>query len=188
MKFKGRYRIEFARLRSWDYASPGWYFVTICTKNKRTFFGRIDQETSILNELGQAVFQYWSEIPHHHHHTTIDEFIVMPNHIHGIIIIVEVLDTKTSHNVETLHATSLRLSKMSSISPVKGSLGVIVRSFKSAVSRWARKNDYPTFAWQPRFHDHIIRDEDSLARIRTYIQNNLQRWEVDRYFRCHFMD
>ncbi len=177
MKFKDRYRIESARLHSWDYASPGWYFVTICTKQTKPYFGRIDQESSILNELGQTAHQYWAAIPHHHNNTAIDEYIVMPNHIHGIIIIVE-----------TLHATSLRPSPMSSISPRTGSLSVIVRSFKSAVTRWARKNDYPNFAWQPRFYDHIIRNETALSRIRTYIQNNPQRWEVDRYFRHQFMD
>ncbi len=123
------------------------------------------------HELGQAVFQYWSEIPHHHHHTTIDEFIVMPNHIHGIIIIVEVLDTEVSHvgtlasegsHVETLHATSLPSPARPSISPQKGSLCVILRSFKTALTCCARMNGYPNFAWQPRFHDHIIRNENAL--------------------------
>ncbi len=186
MKFKGRYRIDSARLSSWDYSSPGWYFVTVCTKQMKSYFGRIDQGSSILNKLGQTVYKYWSEIPQHHNNTSIDKFIVMPNHVHGIIIIEDTLDTETSHvetldaqmsHVETLHATSLPRSKMSSISPRKGSLGVIIRSFKSAVTRWARKNAYPNFALQPRFYDHIIRNDDSLSRIRTYIQNNLQDWE-----------
>jgi len=96
MKFKNKYRIESARLHSWDYASPGLYFVTVCTKQIEPYFGGIDQGLNILNELGQTAYQYWSEIPQHHHNIKIDEFIVMPNHIHGIIIIVE-----------TLHATSL---------------------------------------------------------------------------------
>ncbi len=166
MKFKGRYRIDSARLSSWDYSSPGWYFVTVCTKQMKSYFGRIDQGSSILNKLGQTVYKYWSEITQHHNNTSIDKFIVMPNHVHGIIVIVE-----------TLHATSLPRSKMSSISPRKGSLGVIIRSFKSAVTRWARKNAYPNFAWQPRFYDHIIRNDDSLSWIRSYIQNTPQDWE-----------
>jgi putative transposase len=156
MKFKNKYRIESARLRPWDYSSPGWYFVTVCTKQMKPYFGRIDQGFPILSELGQTAYQYWSEIPQHHHNTKIDEFIVMPNHIHGIIIIVE-----------TLHATSLPPSTMSSISPLQGSLGVIVRSYKSAVTRWARSNGLPDFAWQLCFYDHIIRNDDSLSRIRT---------------------
>ncbi len=171
MKFKNKYRIESARLRSWDYTSPGWYFVTVCTKQMKPFFGEIDQGSPILIEIGQTAYQYWSEIPKHHNNTTIDEFIVMPNHIHGIIVIVE-----------TLHATSLPRLIMSSISPRKGSLGVIVRSYKSAVTRWARKNGHPDFAWQPRFYDHIIRNEDALSRIRSYIQNNPEKWEHDKYF------
>ena len=77
---------------------------------------------------------------------------------------------------------------MSSISPRKGSLDVIIRSYKSAITRWARQNDYPNFAWQPRFYDHVIMNENSLSRIRTYIRNNPHKWEVDRYFRRHFTD
>ena len=176
MKFNSRWRVESARLRSWDYSSPGWYFVTVCTKNMKPNLGRIDQGFPILNELGQTVYQYWTEIPQHHSNTAIDEFIFMPNHVHGIIIIVEAFP------VETLPATSLRPSPMSSISPRKGSLGSIIRSLKSAVTRWARTNGRPDFAWQPRFYDHIIRNEDSLSRIQMYIKNNPQKWENDKYY------
>ncbi|MEA1978973.1 MAG: transposase [Chloroflexota bacterium] len=182
MKFKSRYRIESARLRLWDYTSPGWYFVTVCTKQFNIYFGKIDHGGIIMNDLGQTANQYWADIPEHHDNTAIDEFIVMPNHIHGIIIIAETLGVDTSH-VETLHATSLPSPTRPSISPPKGSLGVIVRSFKSVVTRWARMNGYPNFAWQPRFFDHIIRNEDALSQIRIYIQNNPQKWENDKYFR-----
>jgi len=182
MKFKSKYRIESARLRSWDYASSGWYYVTVCTKQLKPYFGKIDHAVSIMSNLGQAAYQYWSDIPQHHNNTEIDEFVVMPNHIHGIIVIAETLDIDTSH-VETLHATSLPSSSRSSISPRKGSLGVIIRSLKSAVTRWARMNGYPNYAWQPRFFDHIIRNEDALSRIRIYIQNNPQKWEIDKYYR-----
>ena len=177
MKFKNRYRIESARLRSWDYSSPGWYFVTVCTKRMKPYFGKIDQVSSSLSELGQTVNQFWSEIPQHHKNIAIDEFIVMPNHIHGIIIIVETLHA-TSLQSMSQQTTSLHPTR-SSISPRKGSLGVIIRSFKSAVTRWARMNGHPNFAWQPRFYDHIIRNEDSLSRIRIYIQNNPLKWEND---------
>ena len=161
--------------------------MTICTKQLKPYLGKIDEGFPILNELGQTTYQYWSEIPQHHTHVEIDEFIVMPNHIHGIIIIVETLHVETPHAetlpVETLHATSLPSSKMSSISPQKGSLGVIIRSFKSAVTRWARTHNHPNFAWQPRFYDHIISSEDALSRIRAHIQNNPRKWEDDTYFR-----
>jgi len=182
MKFKSKYRIESARLRSWNYASSGWYFVTVCTKQLKPYFGNIDQAVTNMNDLGRTANQYWFDIPKHHEYTAIDEFVVMPNHIHGIIAIAETLDIDASR-VETLHATSLRSPTRSSISPRKGSLGVIIRSYKSAVTRWARMNGYPNFAWQPRFFDHIIRNEDALSRIRTYIQNNPQKWEFDKYYR-----
>ena len=191
LKFKKRYRIESSRLRSWDYASPGWYFVTICTKQMKPFFGRIDQGCPVYNDLGQIANQYLSEIPWHHTNAAIDEFIVMPNHIHGIIVLVETLQATslraTSKHASPQHATSKHTtlpsgSTMSSISPRKGSLGVIVRSYKSAVTHWARKNGNPDFAWQPRFYDHIIRNDASLSRIRTYIQFNPMKWEKDKFF------
>ncbi|MFA9404307.1 MAG: transposase [Anaerolineales bacterium] len=162
--------------------------MTICTKQLKPYLGKIGEGLLILNELGQTTYQYWSEIPQHHTYVTIDEIIVMPNHIHGILILAETLPVETppaaeTLPVETLHATSLPSSTMSSISPRRGSLGVIIRSFKSAVTRWARKNGHPNFAWQPRFYDHIIRNEDALSRIRFYIQINPMKWEHDKYFR-----
>jgi REP element-mobilizing transposase RayT len=91
--------------------------------------------------------------------------------------------------VETLHATSLRNNldaltssqRMSHISPKPGSLGAVIRSYKSSVTRWARRHDCPDFAWQRGYYDHIIRGEKDLARIRSYIQNNPLEWSLDPY-------
>jgi hypothetical protein len=86
------------------------------------------------------------------------------------------------HAVEALRATSLQHAntKMSEISPKAGSLSVVIRSYKSAVSRWAGLNEYKDFAWQPRFYDHIIRDEKSLNNIRAYISGNPVKWNTDQ--------
>ena len=111
----------------------------------------------------------------------------MPNHIHGVIIILPKEKGITSpKSVETLHATSVQTSvdeEMAEISPRRGSLSVIVRSYKSAITRWAHQNGYEKFAWHPRYFDHIIRNEGALQKIRNYIQENPLKWELDRYYR-----
>jgi putative transposase len=171
--FAGRYRIKSARLPGWDYSSPGFYFVTICTQNFQPYFGEVVDVRVELSEIGICAHTCWAEIPEHFSNIRLDEFVIMPNHVHGIVIIEK--------TVETLHATSLqeRKEKMSNISPKPGSLSAIVRSYKSAVTRWARKNGHPNFAWQPRFFDHIIRNDESLYEIRRYIRNNPLEWDLD---------
>lgn len=120
----------------------------------------------ILNDIGKQVENYWKEIPTHYKKTELDYYVIMPNHIHGIII---------TNEVETGHAPSLQMQGPT--------LGNIVGSFKSAVSKWAHKNNYNNFHWQSRFYDHIIRNENDLRRIREYIKNNPLKWELDEYFR-----
>jgi putative transposase len=85
--FRNKYRIETTRLRDWNYAARGWYFVTICIENKRGYFGRIIDAQQYLSALGEYAEACWREIPSHHKNVTLDEFIVMPNHVHGIIVI-----------------------------------------------------------------------------------------------------
>lgn len=117
----------------------------------------------------------------------IDEFVIMPNHIHAIIIIDPPRITKS--NVGALHATPLRTNRdalgisqrMSAISPKPGSLGAVIRSYKSSVTRWARNNRFPHFAWQRGYHDHIIRDDRDLSRVRRYIRQNPMKWSLDQY-------
>lgn len=182
-KFRGKYRVESSRLQGWDYTDAGYYFVTICTSHHEPFFGQIRDGEMQLSSVGNIAYRCWVGIPDHFSHVQLDEFVIMPNHLHGIIIVVP---EKATNNdlVETLHATSLPRScdvKMSSISPRRGSLSVIVRSYKSSVSRWAHRNGHPDFSWQPRFYDHIIRNEASLGRIRRYIHDNLAKWQEDEY-------
>jgi REP element-mobilizing transposase RayT len=175
-KFKGKYRIESTRLTGWDYSSPGYYFVTICTQQLQPFFGEVVGGVIHLSSVGEIAQKFWEEIPKHNQHTQLGESVIMPNHVHGIIIIQDQSDNQV---VETLHATSLQ-NRMSEIAPKVGSLSTIIRSYKSAVTRSARKCGYSNFAWQSRFYDHIIRDEKSLQEIREYIRNNPLQWELDR--------
>jgi len=167
------------RLQGWDYASPGAYFVTICSKGKHPFFGSIRDSGMHLSPAGEQAHRIWQELPDHHPHVEVDEFVIMPNHMHGILIFQD--------SVATFHETSLQperdavSEKMSAISPKAGSLSVMIRLYKGAVTRWARANGYPDFAWQPRFYDHIIRDDEDLHRIRRYISLNPLKWSLDPY-------
>ena len=118
----------------------------------------------------------WLQIPEHHNAVTLDQFIVMPNHIHRIIELKGDRVSDVACNV----ATKDNSKTMSDISPKKGSLGTIVRSYKSAVTNWCHTNVYPDFVWQSKFHDHIIRNQKDLDRIRNYIRDNPANWEGDR--------
>jgi REP element-mobilizing transposase RayT len=186
----------------YDYSASGKYFITICTKRMTQWFGDIADAMVVLSATGLIVREKWLEIPHHFPFVELDEFVVMPNHIHGIIVI---------NGVETLHATSLQspdatslqspdstfpqspdatslqsfhatscqqnnqIEIMSSISPKTGSLSVIIRSYKSVVAKNVHHFD-SGFAWQPRYHDHIIRTNLEMNLIRKYITDNPLKW------------
>jgi putative transposase len=139
--FRNKYRVESARKPHWDYTLPGWYFVTICTQNRRSYFGRVVQEAMNLSVLGEYASQCWQEIPTHHVNVAIDEFIVMPNHVHGIIVISgpEKLPPMGKRN------EIRRIPALAEIHPKAGSLGAVVGSFKSAVSSWCTLREL-TFA------------------------------------------
>jgi REP element-mobilizing transposase RayT len=163
--FKNKFRIDSTRLKNWDYSTPWWYYVTICTKNMRRWFGDAGHGKIVLNDVGTFVDEIWKDIPKHYQSVELDYYTIMPNHVHGIIIL---------NDVETGHAPSLQQKR--------ASLGNVVGSFKSKVTNWAHNNEIKSFAWQPRFYDHIIRNEKDLHRIRTYIQNNPLKWELDEYY------
>ncbi len=176
--YKGKYRVESTRLPHRDYSENGWYFVTICTRDRTFFFGDVISGEIHLSKIGQIAQQFWAEIPTHFKHLCIDAYVIMPNHIHGIIVI------DRPHNTETRHGTSLHQSSTESgnkFGPLKpNSLQSIVNGYKSSVTRWCRQNGHESFVWQPRFYDHIIRADGSLDRIRDYIINNPAKWEDDK--------
>jgi len=169
-RFRGKYRIETARLKNWDYGSSGYYFVTVCVKNRECVFGNVDDNKVILSEIGKIAEKFWLEIPAHFPFVKLDEFIIMPNHIHGIIIIDNHRDVAC--NVSTRTNNKI----MSIISPKRGSLSTVIRSYKSNCTKTINKtqnNIY--FQWQLRFYDHI----KSLNNIRNYIINNPLNWDKD---------
>ena len=172
-KFKNTFRIESARLKDWDYSNPWWYYITINTNDHIEYFGKVVNGKTILNDLGKIVDQFWKEIPTHFNHTELDYYVVMPNHIHGIIII--------NSDVETCHGMSLRSINENKFSkPIKNSLSMITNHFKGSVKRWANKNGYEPFFWQSRFYDRIIRNEKELYNIRNYIEKNPMKWTLEK--------
>jgi len=164
------------RLKGYNYAQDGWYFVTVCTKDRKHFFGKIINGEMRLSKIGKMAEKFWQEIPAHFPDVKSDEFIIMPNHIHGIIII-------ENNIVGNKNFCSLRWQ-----TKWARSLSSVIRGFKIGVKRWCRENNYvlnknfcsAQFAWQKSFYDHIIRTEKSLNKIRNYIYNNPLRWELDR--------
>jgi len=196
-KFQNKYRISSARLQDWDYSNNGAYFITICTQNKEHFFGKIIKEEMILNKIGILAEHYWIEIPNHFPFIELANFVIMPNHIHGILIInnpsVETLHCNVSnHNVSNDNVSNNNVSKndihtisknqqMSLQSPRPGSVSAIIRSYKSIVSRKAKEIN-PNFRWQSRFYDHIIRNSNSFENIQNYIQNNPEKWKTDEFY------
>ncbi len=197
-KYKNKYRIPSARLQTWDYRWNAAYFVTICTADRQHFFGEIVNGKMVLSHTGVIANILWYEIKNHTKNIELGEFVVMPNHVHGIII----LNNENNNNVQTLHATSLKqqtvqtlratslqstendTSKnefMSSISPKSNSISTIIRSYKSAITKHARRLGFD-FAWQTRFYDHIIRNEKSFKTISEYIINNPAKWQDDKFF------
>ncbi|MCJ7623773.1 MAG: transposase [Anaerolineaceae bacterium] len=163
------------RLNGYDYSQPGAYFVTICVKNRECALGTIIDGFVHLSHEGKFVSDAWINLPRHYQHANLDEFVVMPNHVHGIIIIVgEGLVEQYSPNVQ-LHRPS-----PTGVSGRHG-LSEIVRAFKSFSAR--RINRYRgttgTPFWQRTFYDRIIRDEDELNRAQEYIMDNPIKRELD---------
>ena len=180
-RFRLNYRRKSIRYPGRDYSLPGKYFVTICTANMERWFGSVINDEMYLSDIGRIASEMWFEIPVHFPYIGLDAFVVMPNHIHGIIVI-----KKSSRKTlaGTLHATSLPTPDtdnvknifMSSISPKPGSLSVVMRSYKSAVTKYAHEID-SRFLWQSKFHDRIICTSGQLSRIRKYIMNNPAKWD-----------
>ena len=183
-KFRYKYRIESTRLTGYDYAQNGAYFITICAKNHDCIFGEItvvetglrpvstikmeqnaisdlqDKKNPkmILSDAGKIVSDCWFDLPNHYNNMILDEFIVMPDHIHGIIRILNIPGQKERHG-----------------------LSEFIRAFKSFSSRRVNeihKNKYDGI-WQSRFYDRVIWSETELNRIRLYIKNNVINWSDD---------
>ncbi len=173
------------RLQSWDYTQSAAYFVTICTDNRLCVFGEVVQDAMNLNSFGQIAEASWQTIPDHFLHVELDAFVIMPNHIHGIVVIVADALTNEVTQDDGRGAAVLRPydgeRKPHQIGVTPGSLGAIVRSYKSAVAKQINqlRNTSGATVWQRNYHDRIIRNQRELEATRRYIEDNSMQWALD---------
>lgn len=222
--FQNKYRIKSARCCNWDYGSNAIYFITICTASRVQYFGRIMNNEMILSDAGKIVKKFWLEIPDHFEFVELDEFVIMPDHIHGLIIInknknhqaycknnenvangnnfTDIIETRQClvsmgnqmnmnhqmnmddkinlHNkIKTINKNQKSIGSERFRNPGKNNLSSIIGSFKSVCTKQIHVQ-FPKmhFAWQSRFHDHIVRNDNEYMRIKHYIILNPKNWHI----------
>ena len=204
-KFKNKYRIESSRLKNYDYSSDGAYFITICTKGREHFFGEIADGKLQETDQSKICMECWLDLPNHYSNCILDAFVIMPNHVHGIVFIEnrnEIMEkfisapafvpapapvsAPVSAPVETgfkpVSTNANANANANAIHKIKQySISEIMRGFKTFTARKINdlRNTQGISFWQSRFHDRIIRNEKELNRIREYISSNLLNWEKD---------
>lgn len=190
-KFHNKYRTISTRLQNWDYAWNAYYFITICTKEREHYFGEIRNNKMYLSNIGTLARVFWYEIKTHTKYVALDAFVVMPDHIHGILVIN---NPANGNNrvvvVDTRHALYLPQPQQANIEQTigqrrfqnqgKNTLSSIIGPYKSAVTKHANRLGCE-FAWQSGFYDHIIRNDSSYKRIKNYIEANVQNWDKEKY-------
>jgi REP element-mobilizing transposase RayT len=182
------------RLKGFDYSSEGAYYVTIVTQGRECLFGEIVDGEMVLNEAGQMIIKWWNELPNKFPHVVLGEFIVMPNHFHGIIFIVENVGADLRVCPDGEENTSIKKgehigSPQHAGSPQQRSnapLSQIIQWFKTMTTneyiRGVKQSNWEPFigkVWQRNYYEHIIRNEKDLQRIADYILNNPSRWGED---------
>ena len=167
-KYKDKYRVPPARLKGWDYGSHALYFITICTKDRIPHFGEIKTDIEGITSLqktaiADVAYANWLRIPEYHPYVALDEFIIMPDHIHGILFINK--PDKITWEVNKAGSQSKNLAS-------------IIRGYKSSVKQYAMLNGID-FTWQPRYFDRVIRDQKEYINVQEYIYDNPDKWEQD---------
>ncbi len=182
MGVEDRHNRRSIRLRDYDYATPGAYFVTICASERGCLFGGVADGEIRLTREGQVAYESWVAIPDHIPLVSLDAFIIMPDHIHGILVIAgrgdDLACELPAGDVGARHAVPLQNVERFG-HPVVSSVPTIVRSFKAATTKRINEmRDTPGAAvWQRNYYEHIVRDEADLDRVRKYIAENPVRWE-----------
>ncbi|MGA2679328.1 MAG: transposase [Sedimentisphaerales bacterium] len=170
------------RLKGYDYSQRGYYFVTVCTRGRWCVFGDIEKDRMVLNDAGKMVSRWWNGLKNKYANIEIDEYVVMPNHCHGIINIVGSVgaDQCVCPNTMGEHTGS----------PLQGRpIYEMIRWFKTMTTneyiRNVKQNHWEPFdgkLWQRNYYEQIIRDETSLRRVREYIIKNPRQWQQDKLF------
>jgi putative transposase len=194
--FQNKFRIETTRLPDWDYRAGAWYFVTICTKNKECSLGSAADGRIALTRTGTIAQSELLSLANHYQNVIVDHFVIMPNHIHAIIVIAgkhayspnEIASPISPLTVETGLApsqispsveTRLAVSSGQEAKLRHPSLSEIVGGYKSGVCRICHKSGIANFAWQTRFYDHILCSNSSVNAVRDYIEHNPDNWLED---------
>lgn len=162
------------RLKGYDYRSPGLYFITMCCHKRACLFGEILNGEIQLNNAGMIVRKCWIAIPEHFPNVILHEYVIMPNHVHGIIQLVGA--NKHSPDTENKHSPARSPSK---------TVGSVVRGFKIEVTKWMRQHTDIAHVWHRNYYEHIIRSEKAYRNISTYIANNPANWEKDGFYQLN---
>ena len=162
------------RLKDYDYTQEGAYYVTICTHDRKCIFGYIKDGKMILNEPGKSVEYTWYDLPNHNNNIELDEFVVMPNHVHGIIVIVGAGSKPALIHERAGYEPA----------PTVHGLSEMIRQFKTFSAKRINKIDNATgtAVWQRNYYEHVIRNEHDLSGIREYILMNPIMWNNDKYY------
>jgi putative transposase len=156
------------RLKDYNYSQSGAYFVTIATSEKTFLFGDIQGDRMLLNSIGEIACECWKQISFHFNDVITDVFVVMPNHIHSIIFI-------------DYEGSACRAPTESPILTNRSFLGIIIRSYKSAVTNQVHKVNkmQGITIWQRNYYEHVVRNDNDLNQIRQYILDNPVNWALD---------
>ena len=184
-----RYHRRSIRLKGFDYSRTGYYFVTVCTRERECLLGEISDYKINLNEMGKMAEKMWHEIPTHFPNFVLDQCMIMPNHLHGIIRILEENHNKGTDTEKGLMNQTPTLQRTSDcdynstqwimMKNYAVTLGKIIRFFKARSTQAIRKNMGISFYWQRNYYEHVIDDENELSRIREYIRENPANWPID---------
>ena len=154
------------RLKMFDYSSVNYYFVTVCAKDRKPYFGKIENGKMVENQIGKLARRIWFELPDIFTGLGVDEFVVMPNHVHGILV--------------------FRKNPQYRVAGKPATLSKIVGAFKSKTNVFTKREVLFKYShiqlWQKTFYDRVIRNDDDLLKTREYILNNVAKWELDEYF------
>ena len=178
------------RFKGYDYTQAGLYFITICCQNRACLFGEIENGKMMLNDAGAIANDCWLNIPNHFPNAILHEYVIMPNHVHGIIELVgannhspvsELHSPKTNHHSPNIPV--IGDNRVKNVSPLRSpskTVGSVVRGFKIGVTKWMRQNTDTFYIWQRNYWEHIIRDDISYENISQYIINNPTKWNNDK--------
>jgi putative transposase len=161
------------RLQGYDYSQAGAYFVTIVTYQRDFLFGKIENEEMVLNDFGKIADECWRNIPEHFPYVELGAYVIMPNHVHGVIVICDMNDGLGRGAIYRA-PTVEQFGK-----PTVGSLPTIIRTYKAAVTRQIGREHNATGIWQRNYYEHIIRNADEANRIHLYIEANPAQWDTD---------